>query len=340
VLSACFLFTACEKSPITVALHEPIYPASGEDVAYTVERVTSGTINSANLYEIVSSVSSTGAVTPGTEVLLRSWTSPSGDLTFTKSGGYSANSLVTYRVEAVLPEGSPKEYRITYAIRPYPVPNMPAPVYAQGDVDDVMDVVFIPDTDITNMGNFRIHCRRMIRDSLFDEDNVRFWRKQFNVYINPLRGTATDYDRIAIDGVHQTPANWANLSFAEGKALLHQNNLRDYATGGLFSSEMQNRGTMLHEGGHALFGLADEYAGGAHWQAAELPNNWSGLATAQADAPGRHKTAADAVQMGTTGWYKICASACQMNGTGLTHVSYDEPCVDRIHWAFIDNAIN
>ena len=63
---------------------------------------------------------------------------------------------------------------------------------------------------------------------------------------------------------------------------MHQNNLRDYASGGLYSSEMQNRGTIMHESGHGLFDLADEYGGGSHFQTDPYPNNWPSLAAAQA----------------------------------------------------------
>ena len=229
-------------------------------------------------------------------------------------------------------------HKITYAIRPYPVTNQPAPVFVQGDVNKVFDAVFIPDTDITNMATFRSHVRSMIKDAMFAEPSIKLWNRQFNFYINPLRGTSTDYDRIAIDGRHVLPTNIANLSFAEVKVLMHQNNLRDYAFGGVFSTEQQNRGTMMHEGGHGFFGLADEYGGGSHWQAADYPNNWSTLAGAQTDAPNRHKTVADAKQMGTSGWYRVCDTTCQMDNTGLTRSNYDKPCTDRVIFAINENA--
>ncbi len=331
---------ACEKDPVCIVMHDPIYPSNGESVTYTCERLSLGAINSAKLYEQVASVNSSGTITStGTEAVIKSWTSPSGDLSFTKSSGYDSNKLVKYRFEVVTDYGT-KNFTVTFAVRPYPFTDMPAPVYCQGDPDDVMDVVFIPDNDITNMSTFRTHVRGAIRESFFDENTLQYWRRQFNFYINPERGTATDYDRISIDGSHQTPSNYANLSFAEGKVLMHQNNLRDYATGGLFSTEMQNRGTILHECGHSLFGLADEYCGGAHWQATDYPNNWSSLAGAQAAASSNGKTAADAREMCSTGWYKLCVDTCQMLTTGLTHTAYDRPCKSRIDYVVLDNAIN
>ncbi len=328
----------------TLPCHVPIYPANGDDVVYTLETSSSSGINKIKLFETVSTINSSGTIIPGTETLLQEWAisgSPTSyTQSFTKNGGYSTNRLVNYRFEVTNGNGSDRTHDVTFAIRPYPVTNQPAPVYVQGDVDYVFDIVFIPDTDITDLAIFRSHCRSMITDAMFDDHMIRFWNRQFNFYINPARGTATDYDRISTDGTHQVPSNWANLSFAEAKVLMHQNNLRDYASGGLFSTEQQNRGTMLHEGGHSLFDLADEYSGGAHWQAAELPNNWSTLAVAQSDASGRHKSSSDARQIGSTSWYKICADNCQMNKSGPNHVSYDEPCDDRLIFTVLENATN
>jgi hypothetical protein len=344
-LAACALCIVLAGCAGTASLmHTPIYPASGENVTYTLEVSSGKGVANVKLYELVSSVNAAGTVTPGVETLLQQW-NPAGSptsttLTCTKTGGYVADRLVRYRCEVKNGAGYSFSRNVTFATRPYPVTGQPAPIYVQGDVDHVFDVIFIPDTDITNMGTFRNECRNMITNAVFAEPYVKIWRNQFNFYINPDTGTATDYDRIAIDGLHQTPANWANLSFAEVKVLMHQNNLRDYASGGLFSTELQNRGTMMHEGGHAMFELADEYAGGAHWQAGTYPNNWSTLAGAQADAPSRHKTATDARQMGTTGWYKICVDNCQMCVSGLNLSSYDEPCTDRVGYMIVDNAMN
>lgn len=340
-ITVAFTFSSCDPSPIAVVSHDPIYPSGSQQVTYWVNKATTGAISSAKLYEQISTINSSGVVTSaGSDVLLNSWTSPTGDLSHSSSSK-GINKLITYRWEITTPDYN-RSYTVTYCTRPYPVSDMPAPVYCQGDPDDVFDVVFIPDNDITNMSNFRTHCRGAILESFFDEPTTRFWRRQFNFYINPERGTATDYDRIATDGLHQTPSNYAFLSFAEGKVLMHQNNLRDYASGGLFSTEMQNRGTILHEAGHALFDLADEYNGGVHWQESILPNNWSSLAGAQGAASGYGscKTTTDAVQMGTAGWYKLCVETCQMKTTGLNHTTYDCPCKYRINYVTLDNALN
>ncbi|MFC1511718.1 hypothetical protein ACFL5H_00800 [Candidatus Latescibacterota bacterium] len=345
ILTVFILITGCAS---TLPMHDPIYPTNSRDVTYSLDVSASKSIKEIELYETISSINTAGVVTSGTESLLQEWDFPdrpqTANVTFTKTGGYGANNLVQYRflvkVKSFWFWSVSRSHDVTFAIRPYPVEDQPAPVYIQGDVDYVFDVVFIPDTDITNMTTFRRECRNMITDAVFDENFVKHWNQQFNFYINPETGTATDYDNIGTDGSHQTPANWANISFAETKVLMHQNNLRDYATGGLFSTEMQNRGTMMHESGHSMFNLADEYPGGAHWQANIFPNNWSTLAGAQADAPNRHKTTADAREMGTSGWYKICGDDCQMCVSGINLSHYDLPCCDHVEYEIVENASN
>jgi hypothetical protein len=340
-----FLLLAGCTGIITVPIHQPIFPASGENITYNLETSSESGIKNIKLYETVSTIDATATITAGTESLIKEW-NPAGaptetTVSFTKAG-FADNSYITYRFWVKNGDNRTRSHTVSFVTRPYPVADHPAPVYAQGDVDHVFDIIFIPDQDITNMNTFRNHCRQMITDAMFSDPSVRKWCRQFNFYINPDTGRATDYDdyMAGTDVLHEVPANWANCTFAEGKILMHRLDLRDYASGGLYSTEQQNRGTILHEGGHGLFDLADEYPGGVHWQEEHFPNNWDTLAGAQADAPDRHKTAADAREMGTSGWFKICDDNCNMLTTGLAATFYDEPCGDRVTYMVLDNALN
>ncbi len=118
---------------------------------------------------------------------------------------------------------------------------------------------------------------------------------------------------------------------------MHENEFRDHTIGTLFSTEQQNRGTMLHEAGHALFGLADEYRGGGHWEAQILPNNWRNRKDARNDAPQRHKQPQD-VKRVQRDVFKICDNNGQMNNSGVTITGYDLPCRDRVKFTIEVNA--
>jgi hypothetical protein len=328
----------------TRPLHDPIYPSSGETVTFNLKAESSSGISNVSIYETISEVDATGVVTAGTPSLLESRDFPaepsSIDEDFSKAGGYDANRLVQYEFKVTNGDDKTRSHSVTFAIRPYPVTDQPAPVYAQGDVDDVFDIVLIPDTDVTNMTIWRDNCRELIVNTIHREETLRIFSRSYNFYINPRTGTATDYDRRHIDGSHQLPSNNANLTFAELRCLMHQNILRDYESGGIISMEMDRPQTFLHEGGHGLYALADEYPDGTHYEADEFPNNWEVRADAEADAPSRRKSAADVVKMGSSDWYKMCASSCPMRSGSALLFDFDEPCEDRIIYETLWNAID
>jgi hypothetical protein len=348
VAFGCLALSSCEQ-PFSIVLHDPISPNPGTAVNYSIEMQGGTAPKSVRLYEQVSTMSLITIpvpfgsdieylmTVPQPEQLVNTWNNPAiGTLTFTRTSGIPRQCLITYRFEVTQSNNQVVRHTVTYASRDYPMQNDPLPVYVVGDAANTFDVVFIPDTDIGNLDDFRTHVRRNIREAFFQEQSTKLFRHSFNFYINRQTGHATDFDKIATDGNHQPPSNNAWLSFAEGRVLLHQNNLRDYASGGLYSTEMQNRGTIMHESGHGLFGLADEYDGGAHWQDADLPNNWNSLSGAQGAASGRGKSNADAVEIGDDDWFKLCIGTCQMNTTGLNLGTYDRPCKDRVISEIVD----
>ncbi|GAB3979028.1 hypothetical protein GCM10028806_43450 [Spirosoma terrae] len=338
LLALASLFIACKEQPQTFAVHAPIFPSNTERVTYTLRRIE-GDVEVVRLFESVQTINSAGTTSaPSAEVLLKTWNSPSASsfpLTFTRSTGYGSNRLVTYRFEVV---GSKNNYqhRITFATRPYPVPNQAAPVYVVGDVNKIMNLVFIPDTDMaSDLTTFRNAVKTDIDEVFHEEDWIRRFRSSYNFFINPATGHAHDYDTETRD--HELPSNWDNLSFAQGKVILHSRSIRDFnePDKNLFSAEHYVKGTLLHESGHCFYRLADEYGGGVHWQEAELPNNWSTLIACRNDAAGRGMTTADAHQMGTSGWYKLCPASCVMESSGAAMHPYEKPCRDRILYALL-----
>jgi hypothetical protein len=336
LISALFFFTSCKENPETFAIHSPIYPGSSQAVTFNLRQIT-GSVDNVKLYEFVATIASDGSLSATTpETLLQDWSSPVFPVTFTKTAGYAANRLVTYRF-VVTGNGKAYTHRISFATRPYPVANMPAPVYITGDQDRLMNLVFIPDTDV-NIDTFYNAVYSDIRDAFQAEDWVRRFRSSHNFYINPLTGHAHDYDTETRD--HEEPTNWGNLSFAQGKVILHQRSIRDFAQGGgLFSTEHYNRGTILHESGHSLYGMADEYPGGVHWENDDFPNTWPDQTAAQNFAPSIGMVAADANKIGTSdSWWELCTDDCMMERTGLNVSPYRKPCQMRILWAILQRS--
>jgi hypothetical protein len=353
------LFMACGID--TQPMHKPIYPKDGEDVTYNLLARGDGGIKTVTLFHTISPDPANSNTQPTSEVVLfdtnLAGTPSTTNITFTQIGGYGAGDEITYRFEVRTRWGKTRSHDVTFAIQPYPRKTF-APIYVQGEPNDVADIVFIPDKDIPSMKDFYGNCSRMIKEVFFTDPTLRKWNRQFNFYVHHYRGEATDYDDIDNQGPHKTPEHWGDISFAEMKVILHDKELRDYASNldpSLCSAEQEYSGTVKHEAGHALFGLSDEYGpDGYHAQEDILPNNWGLLAiidlpTAQAEAKKeamkasvlRHKTPFD-VQLiyPTSRWCKICNSSCQMKHADVWTLDYDAPCADRIKYCIKENAYN
>lgn len=340
----------------TLAMHDPICPPPGKRVAFallaTARKPFRG-IREVKLFVKVSTIEPTGRITAGTEELLKKWEfhgiqgNSSVQVAHVKGEGYGKNLLVRYRfeVEAWSDIGGfmarKRSHEVTFATRPLlPVQNVdPIPIYVQAESVDAFDVIFIPDTDVTDLAEFDSHCQGMILEAFLLEPTLKWFNKAFNFYINPVRATSHPTPAQLQSGQNPfKPLNWNRISFAEAHVIMHENDLNDWAGDTICTTEMQNRGTLRHEIGHVLFGLADEYVGGAHEEKALYPNNWCSKIRARLEASGRNRSASDVAFIETdstsTKWYKICFGSCQMNLQGLIAVPYDEPCVHRILYKF------
>ena len=328
-------------------MHQPLYPASQTSITFTSTIEAPDGVDGVKLYEKVSTVSSSGAVTPGTEVLLDSWQVPGSPAnyvaSFDKVGGYPPNRLVEYRF-VVKSAGVSDHRSVTFAISPYPVANMPVPVYAQGHPDDVFDVVFVPSTDIQNIGLFRERCRGLIQNSIHREPSINALNSVYNFYINPLYGLATDANSCANPpyNCHVLPNNANMLSFADGIAIVHSTNLQDYTllSNDVFSTEWNYPNPFLHEMGHAVFFLADEHNWSSfnHWQADPVPNNWNSQANAASSAAQFGLSPGDEEfieRKNGINWYKLCGNQCAMEYWGL--FDYGLPCQHRVVYESLRN---
>jgi len=330
-LGSSLLLSSCKQNPETFAIHAPISPGSAERVTYTLNRLD-GNVEEVKLFTTVSTIDNTGNVTvAGAETEQQTWAAPAFPLSFQgPAGGYGANKLVQYRFQ-VRGNGKTYNHRVTFATTPYPVVDAAIPAYVVGNQDRVLNVVFIPDTSmVSRMGMFKDAVGDQIDNTFHREDWVRRFRNSYNFFINPRTAIARDFDT---GQPHQLPSNSNMLTFAQGRVILHFHNIRDQAGSGYFSSELDVRGTMLHESGHSLYRLADEYDGSTtHRQTDPLPNNWDNKADAEAAAPSyAGKTAADVREMGAgSDWYRICRNTCPMRSSGAPINNYDEPCKMRV----------
>jgi hypothetical protein len=135
-------------------------------------------------------------------------------------------------------------------------------------------------------------------------------RDKWNFYVNPVTGglMQTTIGTVVNRSMTQ-PTNWAQVSaIADAVAYVHNNaDWRDFASfggGGIgsFTIEASLTGTILHETGHAIFGLSDEYCcdGGIITTSWQHENMFSSQASCQASAGVHGIAAANCSQLTTT----------------------------------------
>jgi hypothetical protein len=157
-----------------------------------------------------------------------------------------------------------------------PTPDDPIPIYVQGDPAEKIDLVFIPDEDYNTLQNweqqFMQDVTNLIWQAFFSEEpfarGVRSRSEMWNFYITYQLG------RFVTPCQHIKPPNWATLRATVNNGfIVHNTPLHDCAgigEGTLFSAEPISKNpndprsytVPIHELGHSVFSLADEYRGG------------------------------------------------------------------------------
>jgi hypothetical protein len=206
-----------------------------------------------------------------------------------QSGSYPDSvNFVGYGVTATNGSGfSSSEGYIYYAVGAYPWPNDPIPVYLTGDkpIHETIDLVFMPDKDYATaypvadawQEPFMQDVSGLLKNAYLSGSNfsreVRSRRSTWNFYV-----TYEQADAVASFGcILNAPANWANLRMTVNAGLIvHTEDLRDCSQvlpdGSLFSSEPASYVPAIHETGHGVYGLADEYCGGGLFESEFAPN--------------------------------------------------------------------
>lgn len=341
------LLTGCDTHISMRPMHDPIYPGANENVTFSLQDVWAGSgIKVIKLFVTETPVTAGGPGAPGTAQLIDSH-APKGQPKAVKSHtftakAFSANRLVKYRFEVTDSKGNIRSHTVDFATRPFPMPDTPAPVYAQGENGKVLNFVFIPDDGLTTVAQtkaFRTECRKMVLE-IIDEPSLAVFNRQFNFYINPKPGNATSWKSKT---PHGKPTNFSQISFAEAKVIVHDDkSLVNHATriDGMTSATIGIPGSLRHEAGHSVFDLADEYDGdGGYWPTPFLPNVWPTKSQAKSAAPGRGKTSSDVQEIKTSSksWWRICDNVCQMRD-GYALKAYDSPCAQRLIYVVVDKA--
>lgn len=178
-----------------------------------------------------------------------------------------------------------------------PADGSAIPVIYTGDRKNRVDIVLVADSGSYTSASdaaFLTDAAYAVKGAYYGQDYFLANQQWFNIWLADQRGKATGVSSTGSCGL-TAPANWAqDYSWRDAGAILHSSEFRDCASNGLFSTEFNSLATMLHESGHAPFGLADEYGGdGGYFVADPLPNLYAALDTCKTDAPNLGRPASD-----------------------------------------------
>lgn len=146
-----------------------------------------------------------------------------------------------------------------------PPPCQPVPGYTLGDQSDRIDIVFVPDEDYAgNMTNFLNDVTHKIDDRLGFHAPINGNLDMFNFYYTELEGDVSGYPSGNCGQESSLPDNFLTLCpFADAVVVLHTTSFTDCSRSsggvGVFSGEGPTDRSFIHEAGHGVFGLKDEY---------------------------------------------------------------------------------
>lgn len=193
----------------------------------------------------------------------------------TKHGPYDNGDHIGYKVTATngVGETSTEGY-IYFAAGTFPWPDDPIPIYVRGNPAAKVDLVFIPDKDYITLPNWKQAFMQNVTDliwtAFFSEESfargVRSRSEMWNFYITYQLG------EFVPPCFHDKPPNWPTLrATVNAGFIVHNDPFQDCSgigEGSVFSAEPidpnnQSSYTVpIHELGHSVFSLADEYSGG------------------------------------------------------------------------------
>lgn len=177
-------------------------------------------------------------------------------------------------------------------------------------LEDKINFGLVPDEDMPNYLAFTNDLEPMVLSLFYTDTNqytrfTRTWKNVFNVWAGPEGADGEGCTR-----TFNAPASTVRAAF-DGTAILHRNAFRDCASislGGGAGTSQTNLGdaawVLLHEAGHFMFGLGDEYDGGGNWAASDPKNVFDTEAACQTASTANGLPTAQCAEIGSTGKWR------------------------------------
>lgn len=326
--AAIALFSGC-ATPTVRALHSPFHPSGTDRVTFTADAQATrdrGVTEMSIVQRVWLQDGFCAAWVAGECVPLRSPSektlktcqfdpAPSSARCEVTVEPFADGGFVTYGARMKETSGQKaSDLWIGFAVGRQAHPNEPIAVYTRGNSSSTIDVVLIPVDYNQSPGrttrDFVNVARDFIVNGYLAQAQIDGDRDKWNFYVNPVTGglVQTTMGTIVNRNVTQ-PLNWTQVaSVADAVAYVHNDgSWRDFGVFGgdgigHFTILAGTSGTIVHETGHALFGLSDEYCcdGGTVTTSWPHPNIFSTQAACQSSATAHGVGTGNCAQLSTT----------------------------------------
>lgn len=319
------LMTAVPVLGDVLASHTPVHPRANAATTFTA-RATTTTATVEIWYEIFRLTVANGQLSQTSiAALTRAKTcappQPVAGCQFTVTNGFSDSSLVRLRTIAINTDGTRDVDEYSFAAGEFPLNRRPIPIRATGRPAGRFDIVVIGDTDLTSPIRGQLSS---VLTAHFARGNLKTNRRLYNYYYSPFKGNFEPSCRFT------KPDNYNELlTIANAVVYLHRQTQRDCAKGKSMSCEITGGRTLLHEYGHMLFGLSDEYAPDSNAEERDCFSNvWDSKAACEADSITQGLTCD---RQRKTGGYFWRVDPEDVMAGGQT---FGRACLRRVNWHY------
>jgi hypothetical protein len=206
-----------------------------------------------------------------------------------------------------------------FAAGTFPWPREAIPIRVTSTTAAGIDIVLIRDDPDLSKAEFREGVPTLISETFFGRSaTIRSGRQHINFYYTSFTSHYTPTCGFP-DSVTDNAAEL--LAGADTLVILHKTKLQDCREGKVFSTEINIPKSVIHESGHALFGVNDEYCSSttSYPKQACLPNVYKSLSACESDA-------AD-VGLPKTACRKIATSTCDVGRWRIDPTDPEPGCV-------------
>ncbi len=250
--------------------YKPLNPANAIPVEFAVKANDSDGIAKAELfvfeYEMYLSTAGDQSIRQrpgGTWGSVNVWNYPSPPENIDEKytfPGFPGGTFVTYIMEVTDTKGESKNEQWEFAAGDWLFGNAPIPVWVNDRLSKKrVNIAFVAEEEEYAQAREMLpHLEPLIFDGFHSNNGVKLGKTYWQFYYSPERGHIEDFG----DGKPPPmtiPASVFEHALIDNAVIIHTHEKQDWSDGRNFGTEPANRGTALHETGHSVFTLADEY---------------------------------------------------------------------------------